>query len=327
MHNSRRWCVVLGCCLAWGVLPTSAAPPPPSDPYAEAVRQLDAGLPEAALAALEKAGGKRGDGRFYLLRATARLMLGETEAGRKDLTRALELDPSQRQGWLNLAALHLAESRHAEAKRAFEQAEKLDPGAADNHANIGAVLLLQGDLGGAAERFRRYLAAQPSAEAYYLVASNYALAGQAQLAADHLARAIRLDERTRFSARSDPNFAALVATPTFATLMSADPRPPSPDDYVAQRTYAEPYDGAGGKLLTAVLTALQLSGERFDPRVEVSERWALVWGDLRVVVRSTPEGEGLVEVSCPPERMSLNDWNRRSEALLRTVAAKLLTGR
>ncbi len=327
MHKPLRWCVVLGCSLALGALSARSAPPPVSDPYAEAVRQLDAGLPEGALAALEKAGGKRSDGRFFLLRATARLMLGETEAGRKDLTRALELDPSQRQGWLNLAALHLAESRYAEARKAFEQAEKLDPKAADNHVNIGAVLLLQGDLAGGTERFRRYLAAQPSAEAYYLVASNYAVAGQVELAADHLARAIRLDERTRFSARSDPNFAAVVGTPTFAALMSAEPRAPSPDDYVAQHTYAEPYAGAGGKLLTAVLTALQLSGERFDPRVEVSVRWALVWGDLRVVVRSTPEGEGLVEVSCPPERMSLSDWNRRSEGLLRAVTAKLLTGR
>ena len=41
--------------------------------------------------------------------------MNEMEAGRRDLRRALEIDPGLRQGWLNRAALDLADGEHAAA--------------------------------------------------------------------------------------------------------------------------------------------------------------------------------------------------------------------
>lgn len=299
----------------------------PVDRFAAVQASLDDGDAEGALAQLAKLPAKgKEEGRFLLLRSTAELMLGQEEAGRKDLARALEIDPALRQGWLNRGALEIAGEHYEAALEAFRQAEKLDPAAADNHLNIGAVELLRGNPGGAAERFRRYLAANPSAEGYYLVASNYASAGQAAPAAEHLKRAVELDERMRVAARSDANFLPLFDSLPFKALMNGEPATPPADHYSASRTFPEAYRGAGSKLLTAVLSAVQLSKEPYDPRVEVTDAWALLWGELRIVVRSSPEGEGLVELSASPEQMPLSAWSTRSEALFRAIGKQLLVG-
>ena len=70
-------------------------------------------------------------------------MLGDMEPGRRDLDRALELDPELRQGWLNRAALAVAEERYADAVAAFRRAEALDPAAPENDLNVGTAQLLQ----------------------------------------------------------------------------------------------------------------------------------------------------------------------------------------
>ncbi|NJL27825.1 MAG: hypothetical protein HC897_07965, partial [Thermoanaerobaculia bacterium] len=49
----------------------------------------------------------------------------------------------------------------------------------------------------------------PTADAYYLVAANYALVGQEAPAVDHLQRAIELNERLRLRARADDRFVRL----------------------------------------------------------------------------------------------------------------------
>ena len=84
------------------------------------------------------------------------------QPGEQDLRRSLELDPRQRQGWLNLAALELVSVRYDAAYQAFLRAEALDPKAPDNDVNIGAALLFLGKLEEASGRFERYLAAQPN---------------------------------------------------------------------------------------------------------------------------------------------------------------------
>jgi len=315
--------------------PTAAATP--EEVAALAQQYLDAGEPEKALEAIEKEAGRqvRGNGALLLLRSTAHFVLGDTEKGRRDLEAALEADPTLRQAWLNRAALDLAEERYPEALTALKTAEELDPEAPDNHLNIGAVLLLRGDLAGAAERFRRYLAGGGgTAEGYYLVASNYASSGHGDLAVEHLGRAIGLDEKSRLAARGDANFQPLVGTASYDRLMAADPAPPGAGAYVAQRTFHEAYGAGQGKLLPAVLSALQLTGERFDPRVEVTDRWALIWGaELRIVVRSKAASagsaeaeEGLVEISAPAERFSTEAWQERTEGLFRRIQTRLITG-
>jgi tetratricopeptide (TPR) repeat protein len=314
---------------AWGAvsLPAAAARPPQdrAQTLAAAQELLDGERPEEAMARVEPLLAKEPDDAAALLvRGTARLMLGEVEAGRRDLDRSLALDPGQRRGWLNLAALAVAEERHADALRAFLEAEKLDPAAPENDLNIGAVLLLQGKLKPASERFAAYLAGGgASADGTYLVATNYALAGYAALAVEHLRRAVELDERARLRARTDPNFAALAGNPAFAEVMATDAYRPPEGAYAASRPFPVRYDRADGRLLGAVIDTLQLAGRSFDPRVEVTDRWALVWGDLRIKVTNTLGDQGLVQVSAPADRLTPAEWRARSEELFAGVEGRL----
>ena len=84
--------------------------------------------------------------RAFLLRSTARFLEGKTTKGRKDLDRALALDPNQRQAWLNRAGLDLTEQNYDAAFEALQRAQEIDPTAPENELNLGAVLLLRGDI-------------------------------------------------------------------------------------------------------------------------------------------------------------------------------------
>ena len=287
---------------------------------------LDADRPEEALARVGPLLDRNpDDAPALLVRATGRLMLGDVDAGRRDLERSLALDPGQRRGWLNSAALAVAEERYGDALEAFLTAEKLDPKAPENDLNIGAVLLLQGKLEPASGRFAAYLkSGGGSADGYYLVATNYALARYAALAVEHLRRAVELDERSRLRARTDPNFAALAANPSFAELMATDGYRPPEGAYTAANTFPVRYERAEGELLHAVIDTLQDSRRSFDPRVEVTDRWALIWGDLRIKVTNTVGGQGLVQVSAPADRLTPAQWRERSEELFRGVTARLV---
>lgn len=311
--------------LAVPVLPGWAAESS-EEALARAQELLDAERPEEALEVLKGVPRGASEARIMLLRSTAHFMLGRTDAGRRDLGRALELDPGLRQGWLNRAALDIADERYDQALAALRKAEDLDPEAPDNDLNIGAVLLLSGELSQASERFRRYLSgAGASAEGYYLVASNYASSGYTNLAVEHLRRAIELEERLRLQARADPNFVALADDEGFKRLMDAEPQVPPPGAYQARRLYPEGYSGGQGRLLPAVLDALQLGGIPFDPRVEVTPAWGLIWGELRIVVRTTPDGQGMVEVSAPADRFTPEGWRQRTDDLFRRIQTRLAT--
>jgi tetratricopeptide (TPR) repeat protein len=298
----------------------------PEATLAKARELLEADRPEEAVAVLDRYledRPKSAEG--LLLRSTARIMTGELEAGRADLERSLDLDPTQRQGWLNLGAVHLADKRYADALKAFQKAEKLQPEAPENDLNIGAVLLLMGELEPASERFTSYLkgGVGGSAEGYYLVATNYAMAGYAALAVQHLKRAIALEERIRLRVRTDPNFADLRNRPELRELLATDPWRPPPGSYVASRTFDAPYRAGDGQLLKAVLDTLQLSSLPFDSRVEVTDDWALIWGDVRIKVTHGEEGRGKVEVSAEADRFTPTEWRERLKLLFGGIQQRL----
>lgn len=316
--------------LLLGLMMAIQAPPAraqESEPQlAQARELLEAGNADSALALLDRVVKRdSSNAEALLLRSTAHFVLGEDKAGRRDLKRALEADPGLRQAWLNSAALNLADQDYDAALEDFKRAEQLDPEATDNDVNIGAVLLLRGDLDAANERFQRYLSLNSgSAGATYLVASNYAMAGYAGLAIENLQRAIALDEKTRLRARTDPNFAALETQPRFQDLLLNDTYRPPEGNYMAARSFEVPFSGADKRLLRAVVDALQIAGQPFDRRVEVTPGWALIWAEFRIKVSDDDEGKGLVQISAPPESFSPTQWRQRTDEFFRQVDIQLL---
>lgn len=317
----------LAALLLLGVLGAPAGGAGGEAPLARAQELIDAGRGEEALAvALPLCEREQPDPAALLVCSTARLMSGELEAGRRDLERALALDPGLRQGWLNRAALDLAERRLDGALAALERARDLDPAAPDNDLNLGAVRVLKGELEAANAHFARYLDANAtSAEAFYLVASNYALAGYHALALENLRAAVGLDERTRLRARTDANFAELAATAPFREFLETDPHVPAAGAYQARREYGVAYDAEDGRLLGAVLDALRAAGIPFEPLVEVASAWALVWGEVRIKV-SARGTTGVVEVSAPAGRLTPAQWRDLTERFFKELAARLGTG-
>jgi tetratricopeptide (TPR) repeat protein len=295
---------------------------------------LDDGQAEQALALLDPLPRDRQEkARALLLKSTAEFMLGNQDEGRADLDRSLELDPSQRQGWLNRAGLDIAEQDYDGALEALEQARRLDPGAEDNHLNLGAVLLLQGKIGDATQHFERYLErAGDRADAYFLVAKNYAGRGYARLAVENLRRAVVLDERYRLLARTDPAFGPIAESPELRELLETDSYTPPTGARRALQSFDAAYDGGDGPLLSAVLAALRTLGEAFDPRVEVAPGWAVIHGDrMRIKISqgepSAPGAEdaasatasALIEVSAAPDAFDAQAWSKRTDRLFREI--------
>ncbi len=312
--------------------PAQAATKPAADPTLDqAQKLLDAGKPQDALDLVQPVLRRhKDDPRALLLRSTARFMLGDTDGGRADLDRCLQLDPTLRQGWLNRAGLEISEARYDKALESLAKAHALDPDNPDNDLNTGAVYLLQGRLPEATERFRSYLQSAPdAAAAHYLVATNYAGRGYARLAVETLRRAIQLDDLYRVRARTDPNFEGVADSPEFKALLEEAPARPPADHRIASQAFPTPYDGGHGQLLSAVLEALHQVGATFDPRVEVASKWALIHGPLRIQLydRPGPQGgaaEGVVQVSAAPETLGPDQWKQRTGQLFQAVELVLL---
>jgi tetratricopeptide (TPR) repeat protein len=311
-------------------LPALAAPAAPTrqqiaEAAARAQELLDAGQPDKANAVLEPLlRGPSPDAQLVLLHSSALILAGDNEGGRKEIEHALKLDPKLRQAWLHRAALDLLDKSYDAAYADFSEAQKLDPAAPDNAANLGAVLLLQGKLQLASEQFQRYLQANPgSADAAYLVATNYAMSGYNALALQSLSDAIALDERSRLRARVDGNFAALGKTPQFQQILNTDSYQAPAGAYHLRQTYAVPYETEKGKLLNAVLDALRRTNSRFDTNVEVTNDWALIFGEIRIKVARGADG-GVVEMTAPADRMTPQQWQERTQKLLREILIHLV---
>lgn len=314
--------IAIGALLAPAPL-SAAAKPDPAQQLAAAQAKLDADDPQGALAILDpllKRDGKLAHG--YLLRGTARLMLG-TAGGKEDLDKALALDPTLRQAWLDRAAVAVSEKRYEAALADFQKARDLDPADADGLLNIGAVELLLGRLDAASQSFQQFLGQRPGdASAHFLVAKNYALTGYAGLAVQGLQQAIALDERVRAAARGDGAFSSLASNPRYQELMRKDSfKLPAGLPY-AERFYPAAYRQGQGPLLPATLDALQSLGEPFDSRVEVTPDWALLWGAMRIKLSDDAKGQGVVTLSARPG-LSTADWEQKSAKLLDTILIQL----
>ena len=245
---------------------------------AQAQELVDAGDAEEAIKVLNKTvKAKPPLAEAFLLRSTAKFMVGDLQTGRSDLEMALEIDPTMRQAWLNRAGLDLSEGKYDAALEALTKAKDLDPAAIDNDLNLGVVLVLKGDLEPASQHFAAHIQRSGgSAEAYFVVASNYAMAGLAGPAIEHLKQAIQLDERVRLQARTDPNFQDLESNQRFQDLLLTDTFQPQPGSHFAVQKFDSPFGGLDSPLVSATLDALQFSGQPFDPRVEVTPDWALI---------------------------------------------------
>ena len=286
---------------------------------------LESGRPDEALRLLKKLPPPvAGSAAALLHRSTARFMLGQTDLGRRDLDEALRKDPTLRQAWLNRAALDISDGQLDRALEALGRARTLEPAAPDNDINIGAVLLMQNRVTEARPYLDRYLAANDgSPDAWYLVASNYALADQVEPAVSHLRRAIAIDERSRLRSRTDPNFASLAEQPAFQQLLSVDSYRLPAQTHAVYRTYEEVYRAGDGKLLPAVLDALQLIGEPFDRQIEVTPDWTLIWGEMRIKVRNDPHEGGRVELTAPKMKFGVDEWKARASRLFNEIAVQL----
>ncbi|KAB2964972.1 MAG: tetratricopeptide repeat protein, partial [Thermoanaerobaculia bacterium] len=296
------------------------------DPLAAAQAALDAGRSDRALELVAQVLRKDPkNARALLLRSTAECLEGNLDRCRKDLDAALERDPELRQGWLNRSALAISDQRYDDALAALARAEALDPANPDNGLNQGAVLLLAGRLEPATEQFRRHLAAAGGgAEAWYLVATNYAFSGYAALAVEHLARAIELDERRRALARTDANFASLAGNRAFQQLMATDSFAPAPGAPQARRVLRTRYAGADSPVLTAVLNTVQLGGGTLDRLIEVTDTWAIVRSDFRIKLAALPDGTTAVELSAPPGAFAEIQWQSRTETFFTSLERELL---
>jgi tetratricopeptide (TPR) repeat protein len=303
-----------------------AQAPPAPDPLARAQAAVDGGDSETALALVEPILKRdRKNPRALLIRSTARCLEGDLDACRKDLDAALAADPNLRQGWLNRSALAIADKRWDEALAALDRAEAIDPAAADNGLNHGAVFLLKGELEPAAAQFRRYLdRSGDDPDAWYLVATNYAFSGYAALAVEHLGRAVAIDERQRLRARVDPNFADLTAHRGFQQLLTTDDFRPVPGSLTAEKLLRSRLAGPGSPVVTAALNAVQLAGLPLQGSVEVTDDWALLWTDFRIKLSKADGDMTLVTLTAAPGRYTPDQWSSRTEAFFATLERELL---
>ncbi|MEM9599166.1 MAG: tetratricopeptide repeat protein [Acidobacteriota bacterium] len=286
---------------------------------------IDREQPGKALELLETLTKGKPSPEERMLRGTARIMLGELKAGAADLEKALDDDPTLRQGWLNLAGLEIAEGNYPEAHDALVKARDLDPRASDAHLNLGAVLILMGRRPDARTSFDRYLELEKgNGEAHYLVASNYALGGVEHLAIEALGEAIRLDERLRMRARRDDRFLVLESL-EYRVLLHTDAYEAPEGYHQVAAAFRQPYSG-DNQLLYAVTDALKEQQIRYDPEIEATARWALIWsedGQLRLKITNQENGTGVVSLSASPNRFTGEEWDRLSQQLFRAIHGAL----
>ena len=300
--------------LMWGLLAAVAA----AQTTQHVQQMIDSGQPGRALDLLGRLISGKPTPEQLMLRGTARLMLGELKSGAADLERSLEQDPNLRQGWVNLGGLEIAEGNYEAAEKAFRRAYKLAPAQADSHLNLGAALLLLDRRSEAQAHFKQYLGLENTAEAHYLVATNYAIADLETEAIEALEQAIRKDEHMRLRARRDNRFLSLDSLEYRVLLNTDDYRPPA-NHHQAEAAFRQRYSQQDGELLYAVMEAMRTLGVQYDPEIEAAAKWAILWGDLRVKLRNQENGTGVVSISAAPEHFTADEFHRLTQRLFTEV--------
>ncbi len=289
-----------------------------SEQLAHIEELIDAGDGATALAQLQKVAKGSLSPREQMLRGSARILLGELKTGGNDLEEALKRDPTLRRAWMNLAALDIAEGKFASAFEYFKKAQALDPAAPDSYMNLGACLIMMGRSAEAREHFDRYLALRHSAEDFYLVAANYALGRVNDQAVKTLEKAIAVDERMRLRARSDDRFLG-VDTLEYRVLLFTDSYQPPGDHYQTAAAFEQPYSQKNDRLLRAALEAITRAGLRYEPELEATAKWVIVWGDLRMKISNQENGTGVISLSAPKSRFSPELWTQKTQEIFRSV--------
>ena len=293
----------------------------PTDLWAaDPVQQmLDDGQAQQALDLLSRQIKGKPTPQQRMQRGTARLMLGDLKAGSADLEQSLKEDPGLRLGWVNLGGLEIAEGNYRAAEKAFRKAYELAPDLPESHLNLGASLILIGSTGEAKTHFNQYLKLEGgTGEAYYLVATNYAIGGLETDAVAALERAVEQDEHLRLRARRDDRFLNLTSL-DYRVLLNTDHYRPPADHYRVEAAFRTRYSQKDGELLYAVLESLRKLEIPYDPEVEAAAKWAIVWGDLRIKLRNQDNGTGVVSLSAAPGTMSREAFHRLSQQLFQSI--------
>jgi tetratricopeptide (TPR) repeat protein len=96
------------------------------------------------------------------------------------------------------------------------------PKSAEDFYNLGVFELNSHALDSAIEHLAKAAKMKPALDhIHYALAAAYALRGDADLALQHLGKALTLRPGARFQAQSDPDFASLVHDPRFQQLLKA----------------------------------------------------------------------------------------------------------
>jgi serine/threonine protein kinase/tetratricopeptide (TPR) repeat protein len=172
--------------------PSKVAPPP--DALAEAEADLRAGKPDAARAIAEKAVQQdAANARAHAVLGRALLAQRYGQRAEGEFREAIRLAPKAPDGYRGLGALKTEQGDPAEAIKALEQAQRLDPGDVETTTALAKLYGLRGDWKQALAMLEAlYRRAGPSAEVYAEAGfARYQLGDDEKAEAD-LRRALKL---------------------------------------------------------------------------------------------------------------------------------------
>lgn len=249
--NARGLCLLLGIVASGGCASSSG----PSEEQKErdlrakahydlGVDHLRQGRPALAIRDLLVASSARpGEPKLHHALAEAYRRRGLLEDARRELVRALELDPAHHAARLNLSAVYIqmerypeaiAEARRvvddptfgapwqglvnigwaqyrlgqiAESRASFEQALDYRPGFWRALLNLGILDAESGNAASAIDRFHQALASQPGAyaqaEVHYRIAEIHVARGEREAAIEHFAAVVAVQQGGEWAKRSE----------------------------------------------------------------------------------------------------------------------------
>ena len=120
----------------------------------EGIRSLRVGRIPDAVKAFRSALALDSSASNHMYLGLALAGAGDTEAGMRELTAALEAEPGNARAHLNLGSVLLQAGQESAARGEFEKALELDPWLAEGHNNVGMMLAKNEQFEDAAKHFR-----------------------------------------------------------------------------------------------------------------------------------------------------------------------------